>query len=154
MPASARTGGEPLADAADPRLYMSRSSSEAVLAGLQRWLRGVGGLALVAGPPGAGTTLVLRVMEQLERRRRRVLFSPFLHFEADALERWLIALAPWPPSGRARAGDPLLTALGLERGAALPPLLLVDEAHAAARGAIEALGLLVRSRAPSLRVVL
>src|SRR5262245_66580138 len=95
---------EPLADAADPRLYVSRSSSEAVLSGLHCWLEGSGSLAVVAGLPGAGTTLVLRVLERAERARRRVLFSPFLHMEPEALERWLLAIAP---AARRPGGDAL-----------------------------------------------
>jgi len=152
MTTMASLRGEPLADAADPRLYMARSASEAVLAGLRRWLDGRGRLALVAGPPGTGTTLVLRVLERAERARRRVLFSPFLHIDPDALERWLVSLAPRPREPL--AGDPLLAAFGLERRGALPPLLLVDDAHAALPATLEALGRLARERLPTLRVVL
>jgi len=146
------SGSEPLSDAADPRLYVPRAASEEVLTKLHRWLEGGRGAAVVAGAAGVGTTLLLRVLEVRERPRRRVLFSPFLHIEPEAVERWLISLAP--RAGGGIPTDPLFLALGLDAGPPPAPLLLVDEAHASTLAALTVLGWLARTRAPTLRVVL
>jgi hypothetical protein len=133
------------ADAADARTHEPRPESERALRGLTSWLEGRGDTAVIAGAPGAGTTFVLHRLESQERARRVVLFSPFLHIEAEALESWLDGLA------RA-AGFASLEAWLAPAPAA--PLLLVDEAHTAAPAALDALARMRSARAPQLRIVL
>jgi hypothetical protein len=137
--------GPPPADAADARTYEPRAASERALRGLATWLEGRGDTAVIAGAPGAGTTYVLHRFEAQERARRAVLFSPFLHIEAVALEGWLDGLA------RAAGFGSLDAWLA---PAPRAPLLLVDEADTAAPAALEALARLRAARAPQLRVCL
>jgi hypothetical protein len=139
---------QPLADVADPRAYLPRPASEEVLAALEAWLESDVPTAVVAGEPGVGTTLVLRVLEARERARRVVLFSPFLHLEPEFLEPWL----EWLAFGAAPAASADLAALASRSGAR--PLLIVDDAHAAARATLAALGALRSARLPSWRVCL
>jgi hypothetical protein len=141
--------GQPQADVADARSYVPRPASDEVLAALAAWLEGEVDTAVVAGAPGVGTTLLLRVLEQRERGRRRVLFSPFLHIEPELLERWLASLALGSTSS---AAEDWLTAFACEVGAR--PLLLVDDAHAATPATLAALGRLRRTRAPGLAICL
>ena len=142
--------GQPLADVADARSYLPRPASDEVLAALTAWLDGKVATAVVAGAPGVGTTLLLRVLEQRERaRHRRVLFAPILHVEPEALqplEHWLATLARDTTSGVPYA------LLAGELGTR--PLLLVDDAHAATPSTLEALAHLRRTRAPELRICL
>jgi hypothetical protein len=137
--------GQSPADAADERTYQPRPASERALRGLTTWLTGPVETAVIAGAPGAGTTFVLRRFEAQERERRTVLFSPFLHIEAEELESWLDGLA------RASGFGSLEAWLAPAPNA---PLLLADEAHTAAPAALEALARLRAARAPQLRVCL
>jgi hypothetical protein len=137
--------GQPPADAADARTFEPRPASERALRGLTTWLAGPIETAVIAGAPGAGTTFVLRRFEAQERERRAVLFSPFLHMEAEGLDAWL--------DGLARTAGFVSLDTWLAR-APTAPLLLVDEAHDALPAAIEALARLRASRAPKLRLCL
>jgi hypothetical protein len=135
---------QPAADAAPDREYAPRFETERALGELAEWLEGPVATAVVAGAPGAGTTFVLRAFERRERGRRHVLFSPFLHIEPEALERWL--------GGLAFASPPGALDLWLAGTPGAPPLLLVDEAHAATPATLEALARLREARAPELRI--
>ena len=137
---------QPAADAAHDREYAPRFATERALGELAEWLEGPAATAVVAGAPGAGTTFVLRAFERRERGRRHVLFSPFLHIEPEALERWL--------GGLAFASRPGVLDLWLAGTPGAPPLLLVDEAHVATPATLEALARLREARAPELRICL
>jgi hypothetical protein len=137
--------GHTPADAGDARTLEPRPASERALRGLDVWLAGPLDTAVVAGAAGAGTTFVLRQLEAQERERRGVVFSPFLHIGEQELEKWLDGLARASGLGSLEAW--------LEP-AARPPLLLVDEAHAAAPAALEELARLRAARGPQLRVCL
>jgi hypothetical protein len=137
--------GQPPADVGDERTYEPRPASERALRGLATWLDGRVDTAVVAGAPGAGTTYVLRRLGARERGRRAVLFSPFLHIEAERLEAWLGGLAR-------TAGFASLDAWLAPAPRA--PLLLVDEAHTAAPGVLDALARLRAARAPQLQICL
>jgi hypothetical protein len=137
--------GQPPAVDAGARTFEPRPASERALRGLATWLAGPVDTAVIAGAAGAGTTFVLRRFEAQERERRAVLFSPFLHMEAEGLESWLEGLA-----GAAGFG----TLDGWLAAAPRAPLLLVDEAHDATPAALDALVRLRAARAPKLRVCL
>jgi hypothetical protein len=133
------------ADAAGARTYEPRPASERALAELVAWLDGPAHTAVLAAAPGAGTTYVLHRLERRERERRRVLFSPFVHIAPEDVVPWL--------AGLAEAASTSLDAW-LVPGTDAPPLLLVDEAHAAPLATIDALALLRETRAPHLRICL
>src|SRR5688572_10796137 len=136
----------PSRPSADERAYRPRPATERVLRELAAWLEGPVSTAVVEAAPGAGVTYLLRRFERRARARRHVLYSPFLHIEAAALEPWLAGLARNSSAGSLEAW--------LAGDAGAPPLLLVDEAHIAMRETLEALARLREMRAPELRICL
>ena len=116
-----------LTDTAGAEQYVPREATERVLAGIEAALDAGDRFILLSGPPGLGKTLLLHVLHERQRGKRRVIYSPFLHFPPDEARVWLRALLRDETSAaeERRRQQRLFPEAASER----PLLLLLDEAQ-------------------------
>ena len=112
--------------AADPNAYLPWTASERALQGLLRWaLESNRSVCLLAGPPGLGKTLLLKVLAARVGDRFRSVFLAYPECEPKALAAFLLEAIGREASGDADAE--LLAALSDLAADGRGLLLLIDE---------------------------
>jgi len=143
---------DPFAPIADPAAYIPREATEKALAQLEHGFRHGRPVQVLSGPPGAGKTLLVRVLAERLAGDFRTLYLPYASLGFAELCGWILGLL-----GEAVGHFPDRELLASARASARlgrPLLLLVDEASSIPADAAEGLANLVREGDGALRLLL
>jgi hypothetical protein len=121
------TSLNPFFDSGEARRYLARPATEAALAELERALHDGALATLLAGPPGIGKSMLLRVLTHRLRRDFRVALVPAVGLAAHEICAWALALLRADPSGDPECEIAMLAADWKRRGSAL--VVVIDDAH-------------------------
>jgi type II secretory pathway predicted ATPase ExeA len=141
---------DPFGPSANPSAYVACEASERARATLERALD-EGRVAAIAGPPGVGKTLLLRLLCGREQERSRAAYVPFCTLEVDELFAYVMN-----ELGIKRPGAPRETLLAAARE--LAPrggiAILIDDASSLSDDCARALAALYADAAGAVRIAL
>lgn len=127
MPRSPLLVADPFSNTADPAAYVPRTATESVLVRLELALRGGAPMVVLAGQPGSGKTLLLRVLAERLDGDFNPIYVPYPKLSPEEFCQWALAVlneVPYPGPLRA-----LRARIARDAVSGFPPILwMVDDA--------------------------